>query len=211
MLLRLAQAGFPAEKVHGWWRVLLLYVLSGLLGNMVSSIFLPTSVTVGASGAVFGLFGAMWGDFCQNYNLYKGGRCRQVCSLVLMTAINLGFGAVIPMIDNFAHAGGFITGVLCGLFFFAKPRAKRRGRTKCSQKCLAWLAGLLLGAYIVVLNIMLWREVNSSNWCSWCNLITCLPLNRVFSWFPFTCNNNVENCQVPPIAPAPRPLHAAPR
>ena len=70
----LLQAGFPAEKVHGWWKVLVLYLLSGLMGNIVSSIFLPTSVTVGASGAVFGLFGAMWGDFCQNYNLYKGGR-----------------------------------------------------------------------------------------------------------------------------------------
>ena len=91
----LKQAGFPAERVHGWWKILLLYMLSGLMGNVISSIFLPTSITVGASGAVFGLFGAMWGDFCQNYGMYeKGQRCSTVKSLAFMTFINLGFGAV---------------------------------------------------------------------------------------------------------------------
>ena len=59
-----------------------------------------------------------------------------------MTIVNLGFGAVIPMIDNFAHAGGFLAGLLCGLLFFAKPRAKRAGKTKCSQKCACSLPPL---------------------------------------------------------------------
>ena len=57
----LVQAGFMAEKVHGWHVVLFLYVASGLMGNVVSAVFVPANVTVGASGAVFGLFGALWG------------------------------------------------------------------------------------------------------------------------------------------------------
>ena len=57
----LVQAGFMAEKVHGWHVVLFLYVASGLMGNVVSAVFVPANVTVGASGAVFSLFGALWG------------------------------------------------------------------------------------------------------------------------------------------------------
>jgi membrane associated rhomboid family serine protease len=62
-------------------------MLSGIMGNVISSIFLPTNITVGASGAVFGLFGAMWGDFIQNCGLYKGARCAQLFSLLFMTII----------------------------------------------------------------------------------------------------------------------------
>ena len=138
----LYNAGFPGEKAHGWWKILLIYMVSGIMGNVISSIFLPTNITVGASGAVFGLFGAMWGDFIQNCGLYKGARCAQLFSLLMMTVINLGFGAVIPMIDNFAHVGGFVAGLLGSLVLFARPRVKRKGETKCSQKLVAILAAV---------------------------------------------------------------------
>ena len=98
----------------------MIYLIGGLMGNVASSIFLPASITVGASGAVFSLFGAMWGDFVQNWALYKGGRCAQLFSLILMTIINLGLGAVVPMIDNFAHMGGFVAGLLLSLALFPR-------------------------------------------------------------------------------------------
>lgn len=151
----LYQAGFPAEKAHGWWKVLLIYMISGIMGNIISSIFLPTNITVGASGAVFGLFGAMWGDFIQNCGLYKGARCAQLVSLLFMTIINLGFGAVVPMIDNFAHLGGFLAGLLSSLMLFARPRLKRFGDTKASQKCVASVAGVMLLVYVTAPAAML--------------------------------------------------------
>ena len=155
----LKQAGFPAEKAHGWWKILLIYMISGIMGNVISSIFLPTNITVGASGAVFGLFGAMWGDFVQDCGLYKGARCAQLCncvSLLFITIINLGIGAVVPMIDNFAHLGGFVAGLLASLVLFARPLSrKRRGDTKASQKCIASLAGVLLLIYVTAPMAML--------------------------------------------------------
>jgi membrane associated rhomboid family serine protease len=81
----LYQAGFSGEVAHGWWRILVIYMVGGIMCNVASSIFLPKSITVGASGAVFALFGALWGDFMQNWSLYKGGRCRQLVSLLTMT------------------------------------------------------------------------------------------------------------------------------
>jgi membrane associated rhomboid family serine protease len=151
----LYQAGFPGEKAHGWWKILFIYMISGVMGNVISSIFLPTNITVGASGAVFGLFGAMWGDFIQNCGLYKGARCAQLISLLFMTVINLGFGAVVPMIDNFAHLGGFLAGLLASLMLFARPRLKRHGDTKGSQKCIASVAGVLLFVYVTAPVVML--------------------------------------------------------
>ena len=61
---------------------------------------------------------------------------------------SLGFGAVVPMIDNFAHVGGFVAGLLASLMLFARPRLKRHGDTKCSQKCIAYVAGVLLLVYV---------------------------------------------------------------
>ena len=59
--------GVPLERVFGFWRTASLYLLSGIFGTIMSAIFLPGVVSVGASGAVFGLFGAYWADIVLNY------------------------------------------------------------------------------------------------------------------------------------------------
>lgn len=53
----LVQLGFAIEGQFGPWRIAALYLISGIFGNMISCIFLPNEISVGASGALFGLIG----------------------------------------------------------------------------------------------------------------------------------------------------------
>ena len=65
-MLGLKNLGVPLERRFGFKRTALLYVVSGLFGTMVSVIFLPGTISVGASASVFGLLGAVWADVIQN-------------------------------------------------------------------------------------------------------------------------------------------------
>jgi len=54
--------GVKLERVHGTFRVMPIYIISGLVGNLMSAFFLPQAATVGASGAIFGMFGVLLVD-----------------------------------------------------------------------------------------------------------------------------------------------------
>ena len=71
---------------------------------------------MGASGAIFGLFGAAWADLIQNWGLYKKEKVAYAMlrNLTFATTLNLTIG-LMPYLDNFAHVGGFVTGIFCGL------------------------------------------------------------------------------------------------
>ena len=71
------------------------------------------AVQVGASGAIFGMFGALWAEMFQNWHLMEEGKWKQVFFLTLSTVINLGIG-LLPFIDNFAHLFGMLGGFLLG-------------------------------------------------------------------------------------------------
>lgn len=96
--------GPTLERILGHWRFLLLYVLAGLGGSAVSYAFsTPTTWSVGASGAIFGLMGAL---------LVAGKRLRYDVNMVLaLVAINVVIGFVFSSgIDWRAHLGGLATG-----------------------------------------------------------------------------------------------------
>jgi membrane associated rhomboid family serine protease len=74
--------GKPLEEEFGWKTVAFIYIVAGFTGNAASAIFLPIQITVGASGSIFGLFGAVWADFIQNCRQYKGHRLKTLFKLV---------------------------------------------------------------------------------------------------------------------------------
>lgn len=105
--------GFETERVYGTPRFLVLYLLAGL-GGGVASYALNPNPSVGASGAIFGLIGAL-GAFYYVARRVLGGIAReQLGSLVFITLINIGLGLTTPSIDNNAHIGGLVTGALAG-------------------------------------------------------------------------------------------------
>ncbi len=111
------QIGGIFETLFGSTRFAITYFVSGLVASLVSSLMLaPNSQSVGASGAIFGILGALiltlkrsprWGR-----KDWSGALARQ---LAIWAGINIVIGFTIPGIDNAAHIGGFVAGLLIGL------------------------------------------------------------------------------------------------
>jgi membrane associated rhomboid family serine protease len=122
-------------------RFLADYLISAVGGSvgylLLNPIFVPgqqLAGVVGASGAIFGLFGAML-----LVQRHRGGETRQLWVLI---AINGVIGFLIPQIAWQAHLGGLITGGLCAAVIAYAPRGPRRGLVQAAG--LAAIVALLL-------------------------------------------------------------------
>ena len=96
------------EESFGHRRFLMIYIFSGLGGSIASYLFSP-ALSAGASGAIFGLLGALLYYSYRRPSLWKSGLGM---NLVIVIMVNFGFGLSQPGIDNYAHFGGLLTGWL---------------------------------------------------------------------------------------------------
>jgi membrane associated rhomboid family serine protease len=118
--------GQALEPLLGRIRFLAVYLLSAFGGSVGFLLLTPSYVpgqpltgVVGASGAIFGLFGAML-----VVQRHRGGETRQLWVLI---AINGAVGFMVPQIAWQAHLGGLVTGALCAAVIAYSPRGPRRG------------------------------------------------------------------------------------
>lgn len=103
--------GKEAESYFGRGKFLIIYILSALASSLLSTL-LNTGYSVGASGAIFGLLGALL-YFGYNYRAYLGNTLiNQILPVIL---INLFLGFTISSVDNFGHIGGLIGGFLASM------------------------------------------------------------------------------------------------
>lgn len=105
--------GKYSENLFGHGKLLILFLFSGLTGSTLSYLMSP-NVSAGASGAIFGLLGAIvvygWDiDFLRRSGLIR--------TLLIILGINLVLGMIIPGLDNNAHLGGLIGGSTLGIIF----------------------------------------------------------------------------------------------
>ncbi len=105
--------GIQLENFFGKTRFAIIYLFSAITGNLLSLVFADLNVvSIGASGAIFGLFGSLL-YFGYYYRVYLGNVLRtQIVPVIL---INLLFGIVMPGIDNAAHIGGLIGGLFISM------------------------------------------------------------------------------------------------
>lgn len=117
-MLALYLTGPALERALGHGRFVALYVLSALGGSVLVYLLTPLeTATLGASGAIFGLFGATF---------VLARRLRfDVRSIVGLVVINLVITFVVPGISWQGHIGGLVTGALVAWMFAAAPRAHR--------------------------------------------------------------------------------------
>lgn len=110
--------GSQLEPVLGRWRFVTLYLLSGLGGSAASLLGLADNqASLGASGAVFGLFGALF--------IVARRFGADTSFIVGILAINVIIGFTVPSIDWRAHLGGLVTGAVLALVFVHAPRKHR--------------------------------------------------------------------------------------
>ena len=101
--------GPQVESFFGKTKYLIIYLLSGISGSLLSVAFNVNTVSVGASGAIFGLFGALL-YFGYNYRGYLGNVIKsQILPVVI---INLIFGCISTGVDVAGHIGGLIGGII---------------------------------------------------------------------------------------------------
>lgn len=139
-MFALSQLGPVLEQALGRTRFLALYLLSALGGSVLSYLLAsPLQLGVGASGAIFGLFGAYYVVV-----RHLGGETR---SIVVLLIINLVITFAVPIIDWRAHLGGLLTGAVLAAAFAYAPRGPSRTRTQVLA-CVA--VAVLLAAAVVV-------------------------------------------------------------
>ncbi len=139
-MFALAQLGPVLESALGRLRFVALYVLSALGGSVLSYLLSePFQFGVGASGAIFGLFGAY-------YVVVRrlGGETR---SIVVLLVVNLAITFAVPIIDWRAHLGGLVTGAALAAGFAYAPRGRRRDRIH-ALACVAMALVLVLAVVL---------------------------------------------------------------
>lgn len=138
-MLALWILGSAVEPALGRARFLTVYGLSALGGTTASYLVAnPLVLSVGASGAVFGLLGALL-VVLRRLN-------RDVSGVLVLLAVNLVLGFLVPNIDWRAHLGGLVVGVLVTAAFVYPPRAARAAVgwavSAATLGALAWAAAL---------------------------------------------------------------------
>jgi len=115
-------AGIFLERLMGSLRFITCYLICGIAGALVSAAYHPATVAVGASGAIFGIWGVLLviGLVKSNYTHVP---FKSVAAIALFTiGYNLLLGLRSPGIDNAAHLGGLAAGVIVGLAVCSFPK-----------------------------------------------------------------------------------------
>ncbi|HEX7255175.1 MAG TPA: rhomboid family intramembrane serine protease [Gaiellaceae bacterium] len=144
-MLALWWFGAAVEQVLGRGRYLLLYLVSGLAGSAGALLFSPEALTVGASGAIFGILGAAFVLERQRTYVLGGG----ALSIIVL---NLAFTFFIPGISIGGHLGGLVGGAL-GVLALSRFG---RGHAVYGRPGLLGVAALM-GVGVVSVLVAYWR------------------------------------------------------
>jgi len=147
-LLMLFVLGMACEHAFGSSQFVFLYVVAALGGSCASLIH--NSVSVGASGAIFGLAGALVGLFRRHQSSLHL-RDRRIGFVIGFWVIyQIACGLLSPQIDNLAHVGGFCTGLLLG---FVTPPALLNDRREFSRRPAVRLMLVMACAILVIASV----------------------------------------------------------
>ena len=100
-----------------------IYLFSGLIGGLVSLYVHPDSVGIGASGAIFGVFGALAGFFLAHRDRIGSYTKAFMKDFAVVLGLNFFIGVAIPSVDMSAHIGGLLIGLIGGYIIAKWPRS----------------------------------------------------------------------------------------
>ncbi|KAJ8496908.1 hypothetical protein ONZ45_g12260 [Pleurotus djamor] len=175
LLNMLAQLSLSAqiEREMGSGGFFITYFAAGIFGNVLGGNFSLVGIpSVGASGAIFGTIAVTWVDLFAHWR-YHYRPVRRLIFQTIELAIGVAIG-YIPYVDNFAHLGGFLVGLLVGTFFYPVISVTKR------HKLITWIFRLVALPIAIILFIVLIRNFYTSDpyaACSGCRYLSCFPTN----------------------------------
>jgi rhomboid protease GluP len=146
-MLWLRQLGVMVEQLYGTARTFLIFTVAGAVGFYISDLA-KIPFTVGASGSIFGLLGALIYYGRRRGGVFGAALYRQVGT---WTIVLFAFGFLMPAVNNLAHAGGFISGVLASMLFGFQEQKRETANHR-----LAAIAALVLTMVCFGLAIHAW-------------------------------------------------------
>lgn len=137
--------GSQIESFFGKTKFILIYLFSGLMGSLLSILLNGNVPSIGASGAIFGLLGAML-YFGYYYRVYLGNTLTsQIVPIIL---VNLLIGFTTSGIDNFGHIGGLIGGFLITMAFGIDEKSDKQ------SKINGWVFALVTLLFLIFMNFV---------------------------------------------------------
>ncbi|GAA5831138.1 hypothetical protein JCM11251_005158 [Rhodosporidiobolus azoricus] len=159
------------ERMMGSPRFLVLYLAAGIFGNVLGGNFaLVGQPSVGASGAIFGTNAALLVDLLAHWKIEFRPK-RTLAMLIIELIIGIGLGWV-PGVDNFAHLGGFLVGLLGAIVLLPVIHPSR------THKIVFVVLRLIAFPLIIVVFVVLTRNFYTGDpekACSWCRYLSCWP------------------------------------
>ena len=148
--------GNLAERIFDRWAYLLTYTLCGIAGSIASLWWRPGGVGAGASGAIFGLAGALIAAlYLGRLPIPKQAVQRTGRSLLMFAGYNLFFGVVDARIDNSAHLGGLVAGLALGAVLAQNLTAPEEARKR-------WQNGVFVVAALILVLAFGWVKKTNS-------------------------------------------------
>lgn len=165
------------EKLAGWLRIALIYLLSGIGGSLFAAILLPHLIEAGPSGSQFGLLSCLFVEVIQNWYILKKPKLAllRLC-LLLFFLLSLG---LMPMVDNIAHIGGFVMGFMLSFVFL--PYINYTVKARKRKLTVVVVCGVLSSLFLVGLMVMFYLPPFFE--CGFCHYLNCIPIT------PTLCSN----------------------
>jgi rhomboid protease GluP len=143
----LSSLGRLVERMQGTFAFVVVYLLSGWAGNLLSVVIKPYTVSAGASGAIFGVYGALLAVALRPRQSMSVQALRPLrSSAFAFLGFNLWLGVTNAHIDLAAHAGGFGCGLVCGAILNHELTRPARRAARLKTFLLSAVATLLLAA-----------------------------------------------------------------
>eukprot|EP00035_Acanthoeca_spectabilis_P004527 m.104688 g.104688 ORF g.104688 m.104688 type:complete len:730 (-) comp12614_c0_seq4:1134-3323(-) len=168
--------GSQIERTTGTLRMALIYMIAGIGGYVTSAVFSPNIPSVGASGSIFGLIGVAVVDLFQSWQVVEQPWSRAFTTL-LHTAGYLMIGTM-PFIDNWAHVGGFVFGIMAAIIFL--PYLTFGVMDSIRKRCLMCMCIPLLVCTFFVGFMIFYLVQETQSFCPGCKYVQCVPYTSNF-------------------------------
>ncbi|XP_019358586.1 PREDICTED: inactive rhomboid protein 2 [Gavialis gangeticus] len=161
------------EKLAGWHRISIIFILSGITGNLASALFLPYRAEVGPAGSQFGLLACLFVELFQSWQvLEKPWKAFLNLSGIVLFLFVCG---LLPWIDNIAHIFGFLSGLLLSFAFL--PYITFGTMDKYRKRVMIIVSLVVFTGLFA--SLVVWLYVYPINW-HWIEHLTCLPFTSKF-------------------------------